>query len=470
LPKLESLELQLSDDLYLRFRDLLLARTGLHYPERKRADLLHGLSMVMHTGDYASIAALYQAAVEGGPAWDLLLVHLTIGETYFFRNEPQFDALRQHILPEILQRRATTRTLRVWSAGCATGEEPYSLAMTIGELLGNQSPWNTTILATDINPQFLVRAREGLYSEWSFRATPDELRARFWIKEHSRWRLRPEIRSMVNFALLNLAEPSYPSIINGTCMIDLLVCRNVTIYFDDRTTQQVIDRFFNALAPGGWLIVGHAEPQASVYRQFEVYNFPNTVVYRKPLDAPLFAFDTQRELRPIAVRQPVAVQQPVSLVSLPLPELVAAERAIASTAPIASRATIAALVKLGRQCADRADWPAAVAYCEQALNIDPLWIDAHYLLAQIHEHQGMVESALANYRRTVFLDRNFVPGLIGLGTIWQQLGRTQEARRSYQAALAQLAQLPATTPIAGSDGATAQELIAQINQHLRALK
>jgi chemotaxis protein methyltransferase CheR len=200
LPKPEVLELQLSDDLYLRFRDLLLARTGLHYPERKRADLLHGLNMVMHTGDYASVAALYEAAVEGGPAWDLLLIHLTIGETYFFRNEPQFDALRQHILPEILQRRATTRTLRVWSAGCATGEEPYSLAMTIGELLGNQPPWNTTILATDINPQFLARAREGLYSEWSFRSTPDALRARFWIKEHSRWRLRPEIRNMVTFA------------------------------------------------------------------------------------------------------------------------------------------------------------------------------------------------------------------------------------------------------------------------------
>ena len=122
------------------------------------------------------------------------------------------------------------------------------------------------------------------------------LRARFWIKEQNRWRLRPEIRRMVSFARLNLAEPCYPSLVNGTSAIDLLVCRNVTIYFDAATTRQVVDRFFSALAPGGWLIVGHSEPQASVYQQFEVHNFPNTVVYRKPLDAPMFAFDGWREV------------------------------------------------------------------------------------------------------------------------------------------------------------------------------
>ena len=152
----------------------------------------------------------------------------------------------------------------------------------------------SSILATDINPRFLERAREALYSDWSFRETPDDMRARFWSKEQNRWRLRPEIRRLVSFARLNLAEPSYPSPINGTCALDLLVCRNVTIYFDAATTRQVVERFFEALAPGGWLIVGHSEPQAGVYQQFEVHNFPNTVVYRKPLDAPMFAFDSWR--------------------------------------------------------------------------------------------------------------------------------------------------------------------------------
>ncbi|MEP7187649.1 MAG: protein-glutamate O-methyltransferase CheR, partial [Roseiflexaceae bacterium] len=288
------MESQFSDDLYLRFRDLLLARAGLHYPERKRADLVHGLNLAVHAGSYVSFEALYKDAVSDERAWNLILVHLTIGETYFFRNGPQFDALRQQIIPDLLQRRVTTHGLRVWSAGCATGEEPYSLAMTIGDLVHDDPLWHVSILATDINPRFLERAHEALYSDWSFRETPDDLRARFWIKEQNRWRLRPEIRRLVSFARLNLAEPCYPSLVNGTSAIDLLVCRNVTIYFDADTTRQVVDRFFRALAPGGWLIVGHSEPQASVYQQFEVHNFPNTVIYRKPLDAPMFAFDGWR--------------------------------------------------------------------------------------------------------------------------------------------------------------------------------
>jgi chemotaxis protein methyltransferase CheR len=498
------MEPEFSDDLYLRFRELVLARCGLYYPERKRADLLHGLGMAMNAGGYESLAALYAAAVLGGPAWNLLLAHLTIGETYFFRYRPQFDALRQQIIPEILQRRAGTRGLRVWSAGCATGEEPYSLAMIISDLLAAESPWNVNILATDINPHFLERAREALYGEWSFRETPDELRERFWMQEQNRWRLRPEIRRMVSFARLNLAEPGYPSIVNGTCAIDLLLCRNVTIYFDDITTRQVVERFFNTLAPGGWLIVGHSEPQAGVYHQFEVHNFPNTVVYRKPVDAPMFVFDTWRgdgpeplgptpegpagntpgSVRLEAHRRPATgpLRSPEPKAStsrgtapLRLPD---AKPAITQDTshdghadkldrPILSAAEIEALITAGRQCAHRGDWAGAETACEQALAHDSMCIEAIYLLAQIHEQRGALEMALAAYRRTIYLDRGFVLGLVGIGNIWRQIGRARDARRYYEAALNLLSQLSPAAPILGAEGATAGELAALIHQQLR---
>lgn len=493
------MESQFSDELYRRFRDLVLIRAGLYYPDRKRADLLHGLDQALNTAAHASLAELYADAVAGGSAWELILAHLTIGETYFFRNGPQFDALRQQIIPDILDRRAATRGLRVWSAGCATGEEPYSLAMTIGDLLPDASLWHVSILATDINPQFLERAREALYGDWSFRETPEDMRARFWAKEQNRWRLRPEIRRMVSFARLNLAEPCYPSIINGTSAIDLLVCRNVTIYFDEATTRQVVERFFNALAPGGWLIVGHSEPQASVYQQFEVHNFPNTVVYRKPLDAPMFPLDTWRgagldlhrsvigdrvtsatapigtrtagrraatgSLRPVAAIPARAAASPPPEPQAPTPRQ---HHGTADLHPGPS-AEVAELIKLGRQCADRGDWSGSEIYCEQALMHDTLCIEAHYLLAQIHEHQGALDPALAAYRRTVYLDRGFVPGLIGMGNLWRQLGRIREARRCYETALSRLAQHQATTPIPGAEGATAAELALLIHQQLRAL-
>jgi len=485
-----TMELQFSDELYLCFRDLLLARAGLHYPERKRADLLHGLGLALNAGGYASLAALYADAVSSERAWDLILVHLTIGETYFFRNGPQFDALRHQIIPDIL---------RIWSAGCATGEEPYSLAMTIGDLLPDADLWNASILATDINPQFLERARAALYSDWSFRETPDDMRARFWIKEQNRWRLRPEIRRMVTFARLNLAEPSYPSIVNGTSAIDLLVCRNVTIYFDQATTRQVVERFFKTLAPGGWLIVGHSEPQAGVYQQFEVHNFPNTVVYRKPLEAPMFAPDSWRgfglepvvappqsapariDARPAARRTPTG---PLALLNTTptssrsgqpdqpsaAPPQPPSQRPRTSELRLPDSAQISALIKLARQCADRGDWPGAQTYCQQALASDSLCIEAHYLLGQIHEHQGALDPAMTAYRRTVYLDRSFMPGLISIGNIWRQMGRIRDASRCYQNALRQLALLPTASCVAGAEGATAGDLVALVNQQLRAIE
>jgi chemotaxis protein methyltransferase CheR len=280
---------QLDDALYLRFRDLLRSRSGLDYPERKRADLAHGLHMALANSQHADLAALYADAAAGGPGWEIILAQLTIGETYFFRNAPQFDALRQHILPELIERRRAVRHLRIWSAGCATGEEPYSVAMTLADLLPEGETWQVSILATDINPQFLARARDGLYGSWSFRETPDALRERFFTPEQNRWRLHLRIRQMVTFARLNLAEPCFPAILNGTYAQDLILCRNVTIYFDEDTTHQLIERFHSTLLPGGWLLVGHAEPQASAHQRFELHNFPQTVAYRKRLDAPIFS-------------------------------------------------------------------------------------------------------------------------------------------------------------------------------------
>lgn len=282
---------EISDDIYVRFRDMLRDRCGLHYPDRKRADLAFGLSQAMNAGGYQDLEAFCVEAAAEGPAWDTLLAHLTVGETYFFRNAPQFAALRHHILPELIQRRSTIRTLRIWSAGCATGEEPYSAAMLLSDMLPKEEPWQVSILATDINPHFLARARTALYGNWSFREMPDGVRDHYFREEHGRWRLDAEIRRMVFFMRLNLAEPCYPAITNGTCVMDVIFCRNVMIYFDEETTQQVITRLYHALSPGGWLLVGHAEPQMNFYQQFEVHNFPNAVIYRKPLDAPPFSLN-----------------------------------------------------------------------------------------------------------------------------------------------------------------------------------
>jgi chemotaxis protein methyltransferase CheR len=473
-------EAQLTDELYIRFRDLLQAGSGLFYPEQKRNDLAHSLQQVLNTSGHSDLAALYADAIVGGTAWEAILAQLTIGETYFFRNRAQFEALRQHIFPELIARRASIRSLRMWSAACATGEEPYSLAMTLHDLLMGREPWHTTILASDINPAFLARAREALYGEWSFRETTAALRARFFCQEGNRWRIVPAIRQMVSFARLNLVEPCYPSVTTGTCALDIIVCRNVTIYFDGATTQQVVDRLFDALTPGGWLIIGHAEPQASIYRQFEIHNFPDTVVYRKPLSAPLFVSIPQTLPTPVT-----PAPQPWQAVRSVLGPNEKQSSAISQTIPpkqtsdpqpqpdpigYKAEAQPAAELDLARQCADQGQWAEAETHCEQALQRDPLCIEAHYLLAQIHEQQGRSDLALAAYRRTVYLDRSFVLGMIGLGNIWRQIGHAAKARRFYQNALQYLGQLSLDTPIHGVEGGTAGALIVLVSQYIAMLE
>lgn len=503
------MSIALTDTQYERFRDLLHNRSGLFYPEHKRIDLAHRLAMLLSDSDYTDLDVLYADAVKGGAAWDLLVNNLTIGETYFFRNTPQFDALRYHILPELIARRAelppVLRSLRIWSAGCSTGEEPYSLAMLLRDVLPDVEQWYVSLLATDINTVSLERAREALYKEWSFRETAATQRGKFFQQEGKAWRVRSEIRSMVTFARLNLVETSYPSITNGTSALDLIVCRNVTIYFDELTTRQIIDRMFHALAPGGWLIVGHSEPQASVYHQFETHNFPNTVVYRKAPTAPLFATPGAQPASPpppLFVAQPTPTSPVVAprfeRFSGPPPAAPIAPAPITPARAAASPRTkrwnafksaleqgdadeaealldglmdeapddVQALCAHARADLARGNTERAHQAVGHALKYDPLCVEAYFVLAQLHEHQGEYEQAITAYRRAVFLDATCVPGIVGMAGGWKAIGRVDLAQRYYQHALKQLAQMPPNAKVAMADGATASELGAVLTAQL----
>lgn len=491
---------QLSDDRYRRFQELLSRRAGLSYPESRRADLGHGLTRALQATGLHSLDALYAAAHTDPQVWEAIIAHLTIGETYFFRHAAQFEVLRQQLLPELIAKRAHTRMLRIWSAGCATGEEPYSLAMLLHELLPAPEAWHITILATDINAQFLERARAALYGEWSFREDALAWRERYFTPEQGRWRLRPEIRRMVTFAPLNLAEPSYPSLTTGTGALDLIVCRNVTIYFDEATTRQIAERFYRALLPGGWLMVGHAEPHATHYHQFQVRNFPDAILYRKPPDAVGFAvpraerradppqpapLQTPRaasratEVRHSALAQPTRPamsEQPSPDHSQSLwGEMTQAiqrddQPAIARlrSALIRSGASQeAVLLRIARIAAARENWASAQQECERALALNALSVTAHLLLAQIYHAQQQLDAALDAYRRVLYLDPAVIVALVGIAQVWSSLGRAPEAARSWRAAGQQLALLPSHAVIPGTDEIAAGRLLAMVQEQIQ---
>jgi chemotaxis protein methyltransferase CheR len=456
------MDLPLSDELFARFRDLLLARAGLNYPDQRRPDLAHALSQAARACNMSDLGRLYTGMLASDLIWDQAIAQLTIGETYFFRNGAQFAALREHILPDLLVRRSGVRNLRLWSAGCATGEEPYSLAMALSEAL--PADWQVGILATDINPQFIERAREAVYGNWSFRETPEDARARFFTPDGPRWRLRPELRRQVVFARLNLAEPSYPAVINGTVALDIIFCRNVTIYFDEATTRAVAARFYAALAPGGWLVVGHAEPNTGTYRGFETVNLPGTVLYRKPLSAPAFV-TVAPGMPPVALPppQPAAARQPHPTVDRPPhPEA-------ASLPELAPEPVPPDPLALAWAAAGRGDWEAARSYADVALRAQPMRAEAHYLSGQIHEHAGEFDAGLQAYRRSVYLNPGCVMGTVGMANIWRQTSQRAEARRSYQSALRLLQRLTPDAVIPDSEGASAAEISAFVQAQLALL-
>ncbi|MCL5668881.1 MAG: chemotaxis protein CheR, partial [Gammaproteobacteria bacterium] len=213
--------------LLSRLSELLEAQIGLHFPGERWRDLERGIAAAARELGFPEVEACARRLLSAPLTHrqiEILASHLTVGETSFFRDRKSFEALEQYVLPPLIRsRRDSERRLRIWSAGCSTGEEPYSIAMVLDRLLPDHEQWNITILATDINPQSLRKAVEGAYGEWSFRDTPDWIRERYFKKARpGRFEIHPRIRKMVTFSYLNLADDVYPSLSTNTNAMDVI--------------------------------------------------------------------------------------------------------------------------------------------------------------------------------------------------------------------------------------------------------
>ncbi len=239
--------------------------------------------------------SLANASRDPGKFIERLIAELTVGESYFFRNEHHFRALREQVIPQIVRENSDSRVIRVWSAGCATGEEPYSIAILLDELMGSRpilhkpstaqaSDWSFSILGTDLNPDFLDRARIASYRPWSFRLTKVHEDRNYFAKEGDTYCVVPRVRDRVRFAFLNLGKDVYPSPVTGTLGLDLIVFRNVAIYLRPEVTGAIIERFCRALRPGGWLLLGETELNLVPNKGFAVQRFEQATFYRKTGD------------------------------------------------------------------------------------------------------------------------------------------------------------------------------------------
>ena len=229
-----------------------------------------------------SAAALVQrlrTAAPGDPVRRAFVEAVTVSETHLFRLRGQFDALTEHVLPALVAGRPTGR-LRLWSAGCSTGEEAWSLAILLERLL--PPGWDATVLGTDVNEAALDQARSGVYGPRSFRGVPESVRVR-WFRPAGPdlWGVDPGLRRRVRFTVLNLVTDDYPSFETGTGAVDLLLCRNVLMYLTPEAQAGVATRLARCLAPGGWLAVAPAEVPAAGITGLAVHRFPLAILHQR---------------------------------------------------------------------------------------------------------------------------------------------------------------------------------------------
>lgn len=473
---------ELSDTLLQRFCDLVRDCSGLEFSGPRRDDLVWAIERTLAEQRLAAPETLYErltAGPEAQAALEAFVASLTIPETYFFRNRPQFAALEQHILPELIAQRRDSRRLRIWSAGCATGEEPYSLAILLRRVLPDLAAWDVKILATDINRNLLAKAQRGLYTAWSFRDAPPELQAQYFTPRGAQFELAPEVRRQVAFAYLNLAEDTYPSALTDTCNMDLILFRNVLIYFGEAMTRRVIGRLYEALTDGGWLLVGHAEPSVTLFGRFALRSFPGAVAYQKatPASAPV-AFDAAAVVAAPAARsngpavaarngeprRPRRSLQPAPA----MPRMAGrtagpTHRAQAALAPASSADDLLARYRAIKRLADQVQLESARSSVEALVKQAPLFAPAYYLQGLILQEMGDLEGALAALRRCVYVDAGFVMGHLALANLYAFLGQAERARRHRAQIVRLLAGAPAGDPIPEGDGLTVGDLLKTVN-------
>ncbi|MGR9099733.1 MAG: CheR family methyltransferase [Gammaproteobacteria bacterium] len=453
------MQAELSPRLMSRFSEWVASRMGLYFPRERWGDLERSVGAAAAAFKQNSTASYIEGLLESSAAdrglIETLAGYLTVGETYFFREPQTFEALESIVLPELLQTRRNegNRRLRFWSAGCCTGEEPYSIAMLLDRVVPDYRQWNATILATDITPKFLQKAVRGEYGDWSFRGTPEWIRSRYFAATGAgRYLLDRGIRERVTFSYLNLADDVYPSLSNDTNAMDVIFCRNVLMYFNEDRARKVVEGLRRSLVEGGWLILGTAEACAVPAFSFTTVEYPGTLLYRKSEDAGSRKFDTADAVAPV-FETPAGTQPFTGAFSETAMEADAvADRSVRQ---VDGRSDFS---ERARKCANLGKLEEAGVWCERAIAYDKFDPDCRYLFATVLQEQGRCDEAVKSLARAIYLAPDFVLAHFALANLRLRQKRPREADKSFINVLRLLQSLAPDEVLPESDGLTAGRL------------
>ncbi|MGY2048804.1 CheR family methyltransferase [Methylobacterium sp. JK268] len=441
------------DPAFAALKAAVVARTGHHYYADKD-DLLWDRLRGRLRAAAAPDAGAYLARLnESEEEWAALEAEITIGETFFFRYAEQFAALRNTILPERIAARRDEKRLRIWSAGCSTGPETYSIAILLHEILGDALPaWRIALTGTDINRDVLAVARRAEYGAWAMRTLPAAERARYFraTSRPNLFALRPEFRGLARFEPQNLLH-----LIDGTASLaltdyDLILCRNVLIYFHPDTVTAVVRALAARLRPGGWLLLGHAEPNPAFAEFLAPVSLPGTAAYRRPEQA-------EDEPAPAPPDPEPAAFQPARRPARPVPRRPVSPPVRPSALPAPPHVGADALAAV-RALADAGDLEAAWRACREALREDPTDARLRFYEGLVARARARPDEAERAFRGAIYLDKGFVMAHYHLGLTLIARGHEAPGLRALRNALALAAALPPEADLPEGDGLTAARL------------
>jgi len=278
----------MSDDEFLLIRDFIYGYCGIYFDSNSRYILQKRLSCRLEALNLTSFHDYHRYLKHNMNKDDELMDIMdviTTNETYFFRESFQLKTFSDEIIPELIRIKSATgsRSLRIWSAGCSTGEEPYSIAMLLSDI-PNLKGWNIEIIGTDISQKVLQRARRAVYGKSSFRTTEELQLDLFFDKQSDGYKVKDYIREQVTISHLNLFDTGKMALLGR---MDIIFCRNVIIYFDLAAKARLIESLYNSLYDGGFLLLGHSESLMNLKTHFKLRHFLNDMVYQKPVRLPL---------------------------------------------------------------------------------------------------------------------------------------------------------------------------------------
>ena len=413
------------DPAFAALKERVIARTGHHYYADKDDQLAERVAQRMAALGIATVATYAERLDDpsaGVREWERIESAVTINETFFFRFAEQFAALEGTILPRLIAQRGTDRRLRIWSVGCSTGAEPYSIAILLHRLLGPRlADWRIVIRGTDIDADALATAREALFGRWALRTTEADARAALFDAEGDRFRLKPHYRAMVRFERHNMMTLLDMATAPDSGEYDLILCRNVLIYFRPDVATAMVGALAGQLQQDGYLLVGHAEPNPGFDAVARAVDAGGVLAYQRPG-------------RPAVAMPPTA----------PVP-----------TAPVRPRVPRPA----------RAVMPAPVAAppADRRERADPV---LQYREGLAADAQGDRAGAERGYRRALYLDSDFAMAHYLLGRLCLAQGRGADGRRSLANAARAAAAHADDAVLAEGDGMTAGALVKAVRHAL----